>query len=231
IVTKTLIPVTMHNITFTGDAAGCAPGNTTVKDGSDYSFQLSNTEAGYTYTVTVGGESLTSDENGKYTVKNIKADTEIVITKALAAETTVEVKDYVTKANGKQVKLVLVKGELAEGKVFAYGGEAMFYSEQYQAWAYLDIAAGTDAFTAETARAKVSTVAGTVEARTIARTFDVNGSGTVDINDAQLAYDIYKPEMYTDFSAVSVRKFLNADVNGSYSVTTEDAAAVVAEIK
>lgn len=230
IVTKTLIPVTMHSITFTGDAAGCAPGNTEVKDGSDYSFQLSNTEVGYTYTVTVGGEPLTADETGKYTVKNIKADTEIVITKALAAETTVEVKGYVTKDGG-EVKLVLVKGDLAEGKVFAYNGEPMYYSEQYQAWAYLDIAAGTEAFTAETARAKVSTVPGVVDDLTIAQTFDVNGSEIVDINDAQLAYDIYKPEMYTDFNTVSVLKFLNADVNGSYSVTTEDAAAVVAAIQ
>ena len=111
----------------------------------------------------------------------------------------------------------------------------MYFSSQYNAWVYLDIAVGETAFDGTTARAKVATMTGSKADQTIAQTYDVNGSGTVDINDAQLAYDIYKPEMHTDVTtenaAVSVLKFLNADVNGDKEVTTADAAAVVAQIQ
>ena len=220
----------MRTITFSGTGAGVAPVvSTSVVDGGTYQFRLAQDkmETGYTYMVTLDGEELTA-EDGLYTVKNITGDITIVIEKILSAETTVEVYDYVTKDGGKQVKLVLVKGAVSEGSVFTYGGEKMFYSEQYQAWAYLDIAESE--FTVETARAKVSTMAGSKAEQTVAQTCDVNGSGTVDINDAQLAYDIYKPEMYTDFATVSVRKFLNADVNGDMTVFTDDAAAVVDQI-
>ena len=54
----------------------------------------------------------------------------------------------------------------------------------------------------------------------------MNRSNLVDINDAQLVYDMYNAK-YSDFDNVSMRKFLEADVNGSKTVTVEDATAVV----
>ena len=58
---------------------------------------------------------------------------------------------------------------------------------------------------------------------------DVNKTGQIDINDAQLVYDMYKP-VYDDFDILSVERFLRADMNGSKNLTVEDAVAVVSEI-
>ncbi|NLL22396.1 MAG: hypothetical protein GX260_01260 [Tissierellia bacterium] len=55
-------------------------------------------------------------------------------------------------------------------------------------------------------------------------------SGLVDINDAQLVYDIYNGK-YQDFTVVVMQKFLYADVNADKIVNVTDAAAVVAAIQ
>ena len=58
---------------------------------------------------------------------------------------------------------------------------------------------------------------------------DVNKSGKLDTNDAQLVYDLYNG-VYTDFSKVTMEKFLLADVNKDGMVNTNDAAAVISAI-
>ena len=60
----------------------------------------------------------------------------------------------------------------------------------------------------------------------LAYDFDVNLSSKVDINDAQLTYDMYNAK-YEDFDTVSMHKFLDADVTGDGKLTVEDATAVV----
>lgn len=73
---------------------------------------------------------------------------------------------------------------------------------------------------------------------------DVNGSGTIDVNDAQLVYDIYNVK-YDTFCmtnhtgtiyeepqiGATMTKFLMADVNRDMCVNSTDAAAVVDMIK
>lgn len=73
---------------------------------------------------------------------------------------------------------------------------------------------------------------------------DVNGSGTIDVNDAQLVYDIYNAK-YDTFCmtnhtgntyeepqiGATMTKFLMADVNRDMCVNSTDAAAVVDMIK
>ena len=59
---------------------------------------------------------------------------------------------------------------------------------------------------------------------------DVNMSGKLDANDAQFVYNMYN-NMYSGITTdVTIEKYLRADVNGSKTVTTEDAAAVVNKI-
>lgn len=48
----------------------------------------------------------------------------------------------------------------------------------------------------------------------------------MDINDAQLVYDIYNGT-YLDFTKVSMEKFLRADVNASKNVDSADAVVIV----
>ena len=61
---------------------------------------------------------------------------------------------------------------------------------------------------------------------TLAYDGDVNGTDKLDINDAQLVYNMYNA-MYEDFDTVYVKKFLEADMNGDGTVNVSDAAAVV----
>ena len=64
----------------------------------------------------------------------------------------------------------------------------------------------------------------------VAYSMDVNMSGKLDANDAQFVYNMYN-NMYSGITTdVTIEKYLRADVNGSKTVTTEDAAAVVNKI-
>ena len=83
-------------------------------------------------------------------------------------------------------------------------------------------------FTAEVAKANITEAAAAAEE--VAQSYDVNATGVVDINDAQLVYDIYSGK-YVDFEKVTVKKFLCADVNNSKTVDATDAVAVVANSK
>ncbi len=60
-------------------------------------------------------------------------------------------------------------------------------------------------------------------------TYDINGSGFIDVNDAQLVYDIYNGR-YDSFEVVSMRKFLDADTNCDFKVNVADTAVVVDHI-
>ena len=59
---------------------------------------------------------------------------------------------------------------------------------------------------------------------------DVNGTGLVDINDAQLVYNIYNAK-YDSFDNTTMAMFLAADMNKDKTVSSMDAAAVVGLIK
>ena len=52
---------------------------------------------------------------------------------------------------------------------------------------------------------------------------DVNGTGHIDINDAQYVYDLYNAK----HSALDMEKFLRCDVNGNREVNVEDVRMVV----
>ena len=69
-----------------------------------------------------------------------------------------------------------------------------------------------------------------VTAQTFNINGDVNGTGLVDINDAQLVYNIYNAK-YDSFDTTTMAMFLAADVNNSKTVDVKDAAAVVAKIQ
>ena len=135
-----------------------------------------------------------------------------------------EVANYVN-LNGKTMFLVTATGTVDEGSVLAYDGTAMFYSTQYNAWSYLVITEET--LSVDDAKALITLIQG--EKAELAQTYDVNESTNVDINDAQLVYDMYN-NGYQDFTSATMQKFLNADVNGSKSINVEDAAAIVAQI-
>jgi len=133
--------------------------------------------------------------------------------------------------NDKTMMLVTVKGTPEGGKAFTYDGNTMYKVNAYgtDQYAWLVIVDKGQTLTQEEAAAKVA-ISAADNVVTITLGFDVNMTGKVDVNDAQLVYDMYNGT-YSDFTQVSVEKFLRADVNATKAVDHTDAVAIVNQFK
>ena len=133
--------------------------------------------------------------------------------------------------NDKTMMLVTVKGTPEGGSAFTYDGNTMYKVEGYgtDRYAWLVIVDKGQTLTQEEAAAKVA-ISAADNVVTITPSFDVNRTGKVDVNDAQLVYDMYNGT-YSDFTKVSVEKFLRADVNATKAVDHTDAVAIVNQFK
>lgn len=133
--------------------------------------------------------------------------------------------------NDKTMMLITVKGTPEGGKAFTYDGNTMYKVNAYgtDQYAWLVIVDKGQTLTQEEAAAKVA-ISAADNVVTITRGFDVNRTGKVDVNDAQLVYDMYNGT-YSDFTQVSVEKFLRADVNATKAVDHTDAVAIVNQFK
>ena len=229
-VTKTVKPSSVVSVT----KPDYVKGNDTATKGQDYTFTVDK-EEGYDYsepTVKVGEQDVTDkvvkNDDGSYTIPGSTITGNITIEVTKTAAVAVDVVEYLT-LDGKVMYLVTASGTLPEGQVAKYDGMSMFWSEKYNAYAYLVISADNlEAVKAEAA-AKVKVAEGT-SAGTVDYSGDVNGTGLIDVNDAQLTYDMYNTK-YSSFDVVSMLKFLNADVNGDKTVNVSDATAIVNLIK
>ena len=222
-------------VNFTGSgAADVAGGNPqTATTGADFTFTV-NKDAKYNYTVKLGNEVLTGT-NGSYTIPGAKvvSGTITVTVEKTVSTQGVKVQKYVKLENQQSVWLVTVEADPGANNVYTYSGERMFKTTKYGTngtYAYLVIA---PTLSVEDAAAQLSITAGEA-AGTVSYGGDVNGSGVVDINDAQLVYDMYNAH-YSDFTTVSMYKFLCADIaddtpEGSTLLNVSDAVAVISKI-
>lgn len=221
-VEKTAIVIPTTTITITGDTDDVQGGRIlTAKNGEDTTFKI-NKKDGYTYTVKAGDTELTVGADGTVTIPGsllTGAPLTVTVTKTAVNPYSVEVYEYV-KLDGQSIWLVVAKSD----SVLAYGADTMFTSEKYGGYCWLVISA-ENADTVKT-EAIAAVKAGSGTAAAVVYTGDVNGTGNIDVNDAQLVYNIYNTE-YASFDALSRAKFLAADVNGDHTVTVLDAAAVV----
>lgn len=214
---------TVASVSVEGSGAGAAAGYAaTANIGSAYTLTITPV-AGYDYTVTatMGGSPATLAKSGNtYTIASVTGN--IVFTVEQSVVTAgVSVSKYLT-LDGTNMWLVKNETTLASGSVATYDGQPMFVKGGV--YCTLVIA---DELTSETAAAKVGIAAGTAVQ---VSGMDVNMSGKVDANDAQLTYNMYNT-MYSEFTAdVTVEKFLRADVNGDGVVNVADAAAIISEI-
>lgn len=223
-------------VTFEGTGIGDVSNNaTTVKENDPYSFTLTKKD-GFTYNVsaTMSGTTVelteTADaENANvvtYSIAKVTGNLVITVNKESTLTMEVAVSEYVQMDN-KTVFLVTVTGTPTEGMAYAYGENTMYKTTAYgvNVYSWLVIVDKNQEFTADTAKANITEATATAEE--VAQSYDVNETGVVDINDAQLVYDIYSGK-YGDFEKVTVKKFLCADVNSDGSVNSTDAVAVVA---
>lgn len=229
---KQVKPLETYKVTFAGTGAGDATGEITVQEKANYTFTVAKQKNfEYTITATMGGEDVTITEgaDNTYTIANVTGDLVITIEKKSTLTMEVAVSEYVQMDN-KTVFLVTVTGTPEEGKAFAYGDNVMYKTTAYgeNVYSWLVIVDKNETFTVATAEANIAQASATAEE--VKQSYDVNETGVVDINDAQLTYDIYSGK-YTDFEKVSVRKFLRADVNLDKAVNSTDAVAVVKNSK
>lgn len=229
---KQVKPLETYNVTFAGTGAGDAKGESTVQEKTDYTFTVdkkANFE--YTITATMGGKAVTvtEGENNTYTIAKVTGNLVITIEKESTLTMEVAVSEYV-QLDDKTVFLVTVTGTPEEGKAFAYGEDVMYKTTAYgeNVYSWLVIVNKGETFDKATAAAKITQASATAEE--VTQSYDVNETNLVDINDAQLTYDIYSGK-YTDFEKVSVRKFLRADVTSDKVVNSADAVAVIANSK
>ena len=224
---------TAGTITFEGEGAGDVVGGTSQNAPLHQDFTFTITKAAdfvYAVTAVKGENTVNVNDNGDGTYTIAAADIDganIMVNVAKNPVKTAEVYQYV-KLNGKVMYLVVANdSSLTEGKVLTYDGSAMYWSEKYDGYCCLVISDKAEQEMKEEAVKHLGSVEGTkIE---IDYSGDVNKTGQIDINDAQLVYDMYKP-VYDDFDILSVERFLRADMNGSKNLTVEDAVAVVSEI-
>jgi len=203
----------------------------TVKSGEAFTFGI-NHQDGFDYTVIVmvGEKTLTLQRNeGSTSTYTIPGDyikggiIMVTITKTSQLALTVDAVEYVKYTDGSVVWLITAVPEtkLPATKSLYYGDTAMFWSGKYEAYAWLLVGKGTAADIAAAAKSAISVKGNSTVS--VSYSGDVNGTGHIDINDAQYIYDLYNAK----HSALDMEKFLRCDVNGNREVSVDDVQAVV----
>ena len=188
---KAVKPAQTFSVSFTGTGASDAKGASSVTENAAYTFTVDKKDNfEYTVSATMGGKTVavTEGENGSYTIAKVTGNLVITVEKKSVSTMNVAVSKFVEMDN-KTVFLVTGTGTPEEGKAFAYGENVMYKTTAYgeNVYSWLVIVDGTD-LTAADAEAKITQSA--AEAEEVAAGYDVNETGVVDINDAQLTYDI-----------------------------------------
>ena len=220
-------------IVLTGSGAADVWGDVTsytVKSGEAFAFGINHQdEFDYTVTVMTGEKTLTLQRNENASTYTIPGDyikggiIMVSITKTAQLAMTVNAAEYVKLINGNAVWLITAVPEtkLPATKSLYYGDTAMFWSEKYEAYAWLLVDKGTAAGIAAAAKSAISVKGNSTVS--VSYSGDVNGTGHIDINDAQYIYDLYNAK----HSALDMEKFLRCDVNGNREVNVEDVRMVV----
>ncbi len=215
-VTITVAKVTEAGTTlvlFIGSGAADVTGGQeqTCRSGAAYSFTVTE-EENCDYVVMVGGRTLTG-ANGTYT---IPADlvTGSILTVSVTKTTRLSVGVQVTEYLSGRLWLVEASVSVPVGKTLAYNGKPMYYSGGRRAY----MCVVDEAVTAEAAQSAISTVKGSVTALVVDG--DANGSGTLDVNDAQMIYDMYMDEY--GLNDLTQDMWLRADVNGDRNLNVQD---------
>ena len=241
-------------VVFTGNGVeDAASGNaSSMGKNMPYYFTLNQRES-CDYTVTAYYQPLATPTaskrpatvrslgNGKYVVEAVNYNDDLYVyarswnlvvkvEKVSHSAEEVTVSKYL-ELNDKTIMLVTVKGTPEGGSAFTYDSNIMYKVEGYgtDRYAWLVIVDKGQTLTQEEAAAKVA-ISAADNVVTITPSFDVNRTGKVDVNDAQLVYDMYNGA-YSDFTKVSVEKFLRADVNATKAVDHADAVAIVNQFK
>ena len=204
-----------------------------ISNGSDFDFYTDQHD-GFDYSISAAGQSgiIPVSETGKtgeigvkYTIPGQYITGGIItitITKAQHFDWNVIVSPYVN-TDGSTIWLITASPDPKpeETKSLYYGGKPMLWSEKYKSYAWLLPSSKSQDTVKADAEAAITIKENAVTS--IEYGGDVNGTGHIDINDAQYIYDLYNVK----HSALDMEKFLRCDVNGNREVSVDDVQAVV----
>lgn len=236
ITVKKTLPSGTTMITFNGNGTSDEWQNgvsRVISNGSDFDFYTDQHD-GFDYSISAAGQSgiIPVSETGKtgeigvkYTIPGQYITGGIItitITKAQHFDWNVIVSPYVN-TDGSTIWLITASPDPKpeETKSLYYGGKPMLWSEKYKSYAWLLPSSKSQDTVKTDAEAAITIKENAVTS--IEYSGDVNGTGRIDINDAQYIYDLYNAK----HSALDMEKFLRCDVNGNREVSVDDVQAVV----
>jgi len=230
----------------------CAEGPDNAAYGTDYVFTVTLAEEdltidGLKIVKEDGTEiSYTINENGEYVIQGADISGAFAITVAQQERMAdvlndavnrdlprIDVHEYIN-LNGRIMFLVTAKwGD----RILAYGEETMFYSQKYtvagedEAGAYCWVIVSTEErntpdLVKAAAERTIVEAAEDTNATSLTYDCDINGTARVDVNDAQLAYDMYNASYMEFTETLPMRKFLEADLDGSMNLGIQDVVAI-----
>lgn len=217
-------------VIFSGNGAGDLSFGSEYTATQNQAFSVPiDCEEGFDYQIMTNGRALNIDANNCI---YISADLltgsilAVTVTKTAKIDMTVEVSDYSPLSGNQRAYLIIAKnnGTTQAGQGFAYDGMAMYYSEKYSAFA-LVVAASSEP-TAETVKSKLTV--NTAGYTSVTYNNDVNNTGKLDVNDAQLVYDMILSQ-YT-LNGLDQMMWLRADSNGDTTLNVQDVQMVLKAI-
>lgn len=213
------------SVSFIGSGADDAVGKKTTRRGSEYTFRIDRKDdTDYDVSARVNGVTVKCTYDSKKDIYRIPGsavtgDITITVTKG----TPVEANAYVT-LDRQSMYLVTYSGSVADGHVPMYDGQNMYWSEAYNAYAWLVVSSADEKEVVRAAQNSITIGEGEAAA-SIDYSGNVDLSGRIDGDDAHLDRDVYNAK-YTLASMV-MHKFLNADVNRDRKVDVKDAVWIV----
>ena len=220
-VTITVAKVTADGTTlvlFVGSGAEDVAGGTeqTCRSGSDFNFTL-NADESCDCVVLVEGQTL-QGAGGQYTIPaNLVSGAILTVSVTETTRLTADVR--VSEYLSGRVWLVEASLTVPVGKMLTYDGAPMLYVPARGAYMYVVDAEPTT----EQARRAISTAVGQANSLTV--NGDANDSGLLDVNDAQLVYDMCM-RMY-DLNDLTQAMWLRADANGDQTIDILDVQCIL----
>lgn len=215
-------------IDFIGTGAKDGSGEKMTDKGVEYPFRIKR-KKGYTYSITVFVDGKRTPYDYDYELdtyyilaENVTGNITIVIGKVA----TVEVTEYVT-LDEQSMYLIVYNGIVGEGQVPKYDGRSMYWSDRYNAYAWLIVSDGTDKKVKKAAESVITLSEGTAVG-TIDYSGNVNRTLQTDSADAQLAREMYEGRHSLDF--MEMQKLLSADVYSDKKLNVRDVAAIASSI-
>ena len=215
-------------VTFAGTGAKDGSGQKKTERGVEYPFKVKK-KKGYTYSVTVYVDGKRTPYDYDYELdtyyilaENVSGNIVIVIGKVA----TVEVNEYITM-DKQSMYLIIYNGIVGEGQVPKYDGQSMYWSDKYNAYAWLVASADSEKKVKKAAEEKITLAEGTA-AGSIDYSGNVNMSMQTDTADAQLVREMYEGRHPLEF--MEMQKLLNADVYSDKKLNVRDVRAIVKTI-